>query len=71
MNIVKKREYIQSYLRQADESTINEFYEQLRLKVLMKQKLENRALNSENDIIAGNVYSRDEVVQKINRTGNT
>ncbi len=66
MNIIEKREYIHSYLRQADESTINEFYEKLRQKELLKQKLENRARNSENDIIAGNVYTRAEVVRKNN-----
>ncbi len=64
MNVTEKREFIHNYLRRADEGTINEFYEKLRQEEVMKQKLENRALKSENDIIAGNVYTRAEVVQK-------
>lgn len=58
MNVTEKRKFIHNYLLRADESTINEFYEKLRQEEVLKQKLENRALKSENDIIAGKVFTR-------------
>ena len=66
MNLVEKRDFIQSRLQQVDESLINEFYERLRKEEVLKAKLNNRALQSENDIKAGKVFSRTEIEQKTN-----
>jgi sialic acid synthase SpsE len=64
MNLVEKRDFIHSHLHQVDESLINEFYEMLRKEEVLKAKLINRALKSENDIKAGKVFSRTEIEQK-------
>jgi len=64
MNVAEKREFIHSHLHQAEEQVINEFYEILREKDLLKLKLESRALKSEADINSGQVFSRDEVEQR-------
>jgi hypothetical protein len=61
MNIIEKRDFIHSHLHEADEHLINEFYEKLREKEVLKSKLINRAQQSENDIKGGKVYSRSEV----------
>jgi hypothetical protein len=65
MNVIEKRDFIHSHLHQAEEQVINEFYEILREKDLLKLKLESRALKSEIDINSGHVFSRDEVEQRI------
>ena len=66
MNLVEKRNFIQSRLNQADESLIDKFYEMLRKKDVLKTKLISRALKSENDIKEGRIYSRTEIEEKIN-----
>jgi sialic acid synthase SpsE len=67
MNLVEKRDFIHSRLHQVDESLINEFYEILRKEEVLKTKLINRALRSENDIQSGKVFSRTEIEQKTSR----
>ncbi|MEN8157311.1 MAG: hypothetical protein ABFS10_10180 [Bacteroidota bacterium] len=64
MNVVEKRDFIHSHLHYADENTINEFYERLRKKEVLKVKLENRARRSEADIKSGRVFSREEMEQR-------
>ena len=66
MDLVEKRNFIQSRLNQADESLIDKFYEMLRKKDVLKTKLISRALKSENDIKEGRIYSRTEIEEKIN-----
>ena len=66
MDLVEKRNFIQSRLNQADESQIDKFYEMLRKKDVLKTKLISRALKSENDIKEGRIYSRTEIEEKIN-----
>ena len=68
MNIVKKKEFIQSRLHQADERLIDEVYEILRKEDVLKAKLISRALKSENDIKEGKVFSRTEIEQRIKNT---
>jgi len=65
MNVVEKRDFIHSHLHQAEEHEINEFYEILREKDLLRLKLEGRALKSEADIHSGHIFSRDEVEKRI------
>jgi len=69
MNVVEKRDFIHSHLHRANESTINEFYEKLRREEVLKEKLENRARKSGNDIHSGKVYSRAEVEQRTANRG--
>jgi hypothetical protein len=64
MNIVEKRDFIHCRLHLVDERLINEFYEMLRKEEVLKTKLINRALNSENDIKSGKVFSRSEIEQR-------
>jgi hypothetical protein len=64
MNVIEKRDFIHSYLHYASENTIDEFYELLRKEALLITKLENRAKKSEADIVAGKIFSREEVEQK-------
>ncbi len=61
MNLVEKRDFIHSHLHRANEKMINEFYEKLRKEVTLVDKLERRALNAEEDIKKGRVYSRDDI----------
>ncbi|TNF43676.1 MAG: hypothetical protein EP310_04310 [Bacteroidetes bacterium] len=61
MNLIEKRNYIHDRLKQMDESLINEFYEILHKKDVLKTKLINRALRSEDDIKSGKVFSRNEI----------
>lgn len=68
MNLVEKRDFIHSRLHQVDESLINEFYNMLRKDEVLKAKLVIRANNSENDIRAGKVLSRDEIEQRTNNS---
>ena len=70
MNVIEKRDFIHSHLHHANENTINKFYEELRKEEVLKAKLENRALKSENDILAGRVFSRAEIEQRTKSTGN-
>lgn len=67
MNVVEKRDFIHSHLHQADENTINEFYEKLRKAEVLKAKLNARALKSEKNIRSGKVFTRAEIE---NQTGN-
>ena len=66
MNLVEKRDFIHSHLHQVDETLIDEFYEMLRKEGVLKTKLINRALKSEDDIKSGKVFSRTEIEQKTN-----
>ena len=66
MNIIEKRDFIHSHLDQLDESLINKFYETLRKEEVLKTKLITRAKKSENDILAGKVFSRDDIERVIN-----
>jgi len=66
MNLIEKMEFIHSHLDQVDESLINQFYETLRNEEVLKTKLISRAEKSENDIHAGKVFSRAEIVQRTN-----
>jgi hypothetical protein len=56
-------------LDQADESTINEFYEILRKEEVLKEKLTTRAEKSEVNIQSGKVFSRTEIEQKTSNIG--
>ena len=49
-----------------DESLINEFYEILHKKDVLKAKLISRALRSEDDIKSGKIFSRNEIEQRTN-----
>jgi hypothetical protein len=69
MNVVEKRDFIHSHLHRANESTINEFYEKLCQEEVLKEKLENRARKSENDIRSGKVFLRAEVEQRTANRG--
>jgi septin family protein len=69
MNLIEKRDYIHNHLHRANEKTIDEFYEKLRKEELLKAKLESRARKSENDIQAGNVFSREEIEQRTSDLG--
>jgi hypothetical protein len=64
MDIVEKKEYIQSRLKNADEELIDQFYEILRKQDILRTKLIARAKQAEEDIRLGNVYSKDEVIKK-------
>jgi hypothetical protein len=66
MNLIEKRDFIHNRLQQLDESLINEFYEILHKKDVLKTKLINRAHKSENDIKSGKIFSRTEIEQRIN-----
>lgn len=66
MNLIEKRDFIHSRLNQADESLINEFYEILHKKEVLKTKLINRAHKSENDIKSGKIFSRAEIERRTN-----
>ncbi len=66
MNTIEKRDFIHRHLDQLDESLINQFYETLRKEEVLKIKLIARAEKSENDILEGKVFSRDEIEQVIN-----
>ena len=66
MNLIEKRDFIHSRLHRVDESLIKEFYEMLRKEEVLKAKLINRAYQSENEILAGKVFSRTEIEQKTN-----
>jgi hypothetical protein len=39
------------------------------LNPILKTKLSNRALQAEEDIVAGRVYTKEEVIQQTNRIG--
>ena len=69
MKAVEKRDFIHSHLHNADEGVINEFYEILRKKEILKEKLTLRAEKSEKDIQSGRVLSRTEIEQKTNNIG--
>jgi RNA polymerase-interacting CarD/CdnL/TRCF family regulator len=45
---------------------INEFYEILHKKEVLKTKLINRAQKSENDIKSGKIFSRAEIERRTN-----
>ena len=64
MNVIEKRDFIHSYLHQANENTINEFYEKLRKEEVLKAKLVSRAQKSEDDIKSDRVFSRAEVEKR-------
>jgi vacuolar-type H+-ATPase subunit D/Vma8 len=64
MDIVEKKEYIQSRLKNADEELIDQFYEILRKQDILRTKLIARAKQAEEDIRLGNVYSKDEEIKK-------
>lgn len=64
MNVVEKRDFIQSHLHQVDEDVINQFYEILRKEEVLKNKIINRAGKSENDIQAGRLFSRAKIEQR-------
>jgi hypothetical protein len=64
MNVIEKRNFIQSYLDRANENTINEFYEKLRKELVLKAKLGNRARKSEDDIQSGRFFSRAEMEKR-------
>jgi len=64
MNVAEKRDFIHSHLHQVDESLINQFYETLRKEEILKTKLISRAEKSENDILAGKVFTRTEIELK-------
>jgi len=69
MNIVEKRDFIQSHLHRANENTVNEFYEKLHKEEVLKAKLESRAQKSEGDIQSGRVFSREEIEQRTANLG--
>jgi hypothetical protein len=69
MNVIKKRDFIHSFLHRANEETIDEFYEKLRKEEALAKKLESRALKAEVDIQSGKVFSRQEVEQKTANKG--
>jgi septin family protein len=69
MNVVEKRDFIHSHLHQANEKTINEFYDKLRKEDVLKSKLEGRAKKSERDIQTGKVFSREKIVQRTANPG--
>jgi hypothetical protein len=64
MNVIEKRDFIHSYLHYASENTIDEFYEILRKEAVLMAKLENRAKKAEADILAGKIFSREEIEQR-------
>jgi len=64
MNVVEKRDFIHSHLHRATENTIDEFYDKLLKENILKDKLENRALKSENDIQSGRIFSKEEIKQR-------
>ena len=66
MNVIEKRDFIHSHLHQVDEGLIDQFYELLRKEEILKTKLVDRARKSENDIIEGKIFSREEIEQKTN-----
>jgi RNA-binding protein YhbY len=66
MNIVEKRDFIHRHLDQLDENLINQFYDTLRKEEVLKTKLVSRAGKSENDILAGKLFSRDDIEQILN-----
>ena len=66
MNLIEKRNYIHDRIKQMDESLINEFYEILHKKDVLKAKLISRALRSEDDIKSGKIFSRNEIEQRTN-----
>ncbi len=65
MSIIEKRDFIHSYLHYASENTIDEFYEILRKEAVLIAKLETRAKKSEEDILTGKFFSRQEIEQRI------
>ncbi|PTN02226.1 hypothetical protein [Mangrovibacterium marinum] len=69
MNVIEKRDFIHSHLHQADENTINEFYEKLRKTEVLKAKLKARAIKSEKDIRSGKVLSRAEIEENTDHIG--
>lgn len=69
MNVVEKRDFIQSHLHQVDEDVINQFYEILRKEEVLKNKIISRAEKSENDIQAGRLFSRAEIEQRTKNIG--
>lgn len=68
MNLIEKRDFIYDRLQQLDESLINEFYEILHKKDILKTKLISRAHKSENDIKRGKIFSRAEIEHRTNNT---
>ncbi|MFA5330443.1 MAG: hypothetical protein WC384_21805 [Prolixibacteraceae bacterium] len=69
MNVVEKRDFIHSHLHEANENTIDEFYEKLRKEEVLKAKLESRAQKSESDIQSGRIFSRAEIEQRTANSG--
>ncbi|MCF8361234.1 MAG: hypothetical protein K9G70_01285 [Prolixibacteraceae bacterium] len=69
MDIIEKRDFIHSCLHQANENTINEFFEKLQKEQVLKAKLGNRAQKSENDIESGRVFSRAEIEERTSNLG--
>ncbi len=67
MNLIEKRDFIHDRLQQLDESLINEFYEILHKRDILKTKLINRAHKSENDIKSGKTFMRDEIERRTNQ----
>ena len=67
MKIIEKRDFIHNNLHRADEKLIDEFYEKLKEEAVLSAKLENRALQSELDIEAGRLFSREEVAARIKK----
>jgi hypothetical protein len=67
MNLIEKRDFIHNRLQQLDESLINEFYEILHKKDILKTKLINRAHKSENDIKSGKIFSRADIELRTNQ----
>lgn len=65
MNIIEKRDFIHNHLSKANEKVIDELFERLRAEVekenTLKSKLNNRALQSEEDIKAEKLFSKNEV----------
>jgi len=68
MNVVEKRDFIHSHLHEADDFLIDQFYETLRKDEVLKEKLVSRAQKSEDHILNGKVYSREEAEKRTNVT---
>jgi len=70
MNIIEKRDFIHNHLYKADEKIVNEMFEKLSNVIneesVFKSKLTSRAKKAEDNILSGNVFTREEVEKRTN-----
>ena len=73
MNVVEIKSELQKMIdEQEDMSVLQDIYTLLQKASInpeLRTKLTNRAIKAEEDIVAGKVFTREEIIQRTNRKG--